>query len=275
MPDALLDFERLDALARAGREDFARALPFPHAVVDDFLPAEVAERVHDEFDDTDAGWDSYHHYNEKKEAVTTLEAMRPHTRALFDALQSQRFRDFVETLTGLEGLLPDPDLDGAGLHKTRPGGFLNVHTDFLSHPAHPTWDRQVNLLVYFNKDWKPEWQGGLELWDEDMTRCVRKVEPVFNRAVIFRTSDRSYHGHPQRLACPPDRFRRSLALYYFHDTGVRRELSSTGYRPIPSDPLPKRALIAVDRGLLRAYAFVRRHTGISNGSVARFLKRLS
>jgi hypothetical protein len=32
---------------------------------------------------------------------------------------------------------------------------------------------------------------------------------------MFSTTDYSYHGHPDPLSCPPDRSRRSLALYYY------------------------------------------------------------
>ena len=39
--------------------------------------------------------------------------------------------------------------------------------------------------------------------------------PVFNRLLIFATLDNAYHGHPDPLTCPPDRARRSMALYYY------------------------------------------------------------
>jgi hypothetical protein len=44
---------------------------------------------------------------------------------------------------------------------------------------------------------------------------VKKFLPVFNRMVIFNTTDLSYHGHPDPLNCPEDRSRRSLALFYY------------------------------------------------------------
>ena len=200
-----LDFERLEDLADRLREQFRTASPFPHVVIEDFLPQETAERVRAEFDETREGWDLYHHYNENKLAVSSLEPLGPHTRRLFDALQSRRFVDLVERLTGIPDLISDPDLDGAGLHKIEPGGFLNVHTDFLAHGKNKTWSRQVNLLLYFNRGWRPEWKGDLELWDAEVTRCERSIAPLFNRCVLFHTAEKSYHGHPHRLACPDGR----------------------------------------------------------------------
>jgi len=173
-----LDYERLDALAEERREAFATAEPYPFTVIDDFLPAEDAEQTLAEFEATESGWNHYHHYNEKKLALTDICQMGTHTQRVFAALQHQRFVEFLERLTGIDSLIADPDLDGAGLHQIVRGGFLNVHADFQSHTVNSAWSRQINLLIYFNRDWKPEWQGNLELWATDVSRCVESVEPV-------------------------------------------------------------------------------------------------
>lgn len=269
-----LDFERLDTLGREHGDAFARAEPFPHVVIDDFLPPDVADAVLEEFDRTEAGWNHYHHYNEKKLALTHLERMPPRTRELFDAFLSRRFVEWIEELTGIEGLVADPELDGAGLHKILRGGFLNVHTDFLSHTTKRHWSRQINLLLFLNKGWRPEWGGDLELWDSRMKRAVRSVAPVFNRCVIFHTTRKSFHGHPHPLACPPEESRRSLALYYFREESRRQDLRPTHYRPLPDDPLHKKLLVAGDRGLLRVYSALKRYTGLRDDVASRLLKRL-
>ena len=49
--------------------------------------------------------------------------------------------------------------------------------------------------------------------------------PIAGRCVIFATTDFSYHGHPLPLACPPDRSRRSIALYYYSAARPESELS--------------------------------------------------
>src|SRR5690606_23412792 len=95
-------------------------------------------------------------------------------------------------------------------------------------------DRRLNLLLYLNEDWRPEWGGDFELWDEGVGGCQERVAPLANRCVIFSTSDRSFHGHPSPLACPPGRTRRSLALYYYSNGRPAAEVgpsSSTVFRP--------------------------------------------
>ncbi|MBW2280777.1 MAG: 2OG-Fe(II) oxygenase [Deltaproteobacteria bacterium] len=268
-----LDYARLEAFARDRKGEFASADPFPHVVIDDFLPPDDAEKVLAEFAVTESGWNHYHHYNEKKLALTDVSRMGPHTQQVFAALQDDRFVAFLAALTGIDALISDPDLDGAGMHQIVPGGFLNVHTDFLSHTVNSDWSRQLNLLVYFNKDWQPQWNGALELWDDEMSRCVESVEPAFNRAVLFHTQSRSFHGHPHRLACPDGETRKSIALYYFRDEHERQALTPTNYRAMPDDPAYKHVLVTVDRWLLRVYSTLKRYTGLRDGMIDRILGR--
>ena len=95
-----------------------------------------------------------------------------------------------------------------------PGGLLKVHADFNLHQRLGL-ERRLNALLYLNRDWSDTYGGHLELWNRTMSRCERRVAPVFNRCVVFATSDSSFHGHPEPLSCPPGRSRRSIALYYY------------------------------------------------------------
>lgn len=120
----------------------------------------------------------------------------------------------MEKLTGIGDLLPDLAFLGGGLHEVLPGGSLEVHADFNLHPSLQL-HRRVNALLYLNEGWHEEWGGHLELWARDMSHCEKKIAPVFNRLVVFNITDDAYHGHPHPLACPPDRSRLALALYYY------------------------------------------------------------
>ena len=270
----ILDYPRLERIAQESRSDFARADPFPHIVIDDFLPTDVAETLLADFLHTQEGWKHYHHYNERKLGLTDLDQMSPHIRAVFEALLSQPTIDFISKLSGIEGLVSDPDLEGAGMHRVPPGGHLNIHTDFLTHTKKRSWHRHINLLIYLNKDWKEEWCGNLELWDKEMTHCVQSVAPAFNRCVIFNTVPKSYHGHPHKLACPQDESRRHILLYYYRDEGRPLELTPTDYQPLPDDSAFKKAMVAADARLLRLYTFLKGRTGLSDRMMDRILRRL-
>jgi len=268
----LLNLDHLETIARARRADFEKGEPFPHVVIDDLMPSDVAERIREEFEQAHDEWDHYYHYNQRKLAITTLDGMGPTTRAVVEELQSDEFLHVLETITGIEGLIADPHLDGAGMHLTRPGGYLNIHTDFQAHPIHTTWSREINLIIYFNHGWTEQMHGNLELWDEGMTRPVQSVLPQFNRCLLFKTSDHSLHGHPTPLACPEGDSRKSLALYYFRDVHARRELQPTHYFARPEDSLGKKLLIVADTALIRLYSVLRRYVGVTDGLVSRLLR---
>lgn len=129
-------------------------------------------------------------------------------------LNSQPFLEFLSNLTGIENLIPDPFFDGGGCHQIQPGGLLKIHADFNKHPK-TKLDRRLNVLVYLNEDWHEEYGGHFELWDKEMKESKKKILPLFNRMALFSTTSTSYHGHPNPLTCPPDRTRKSLALYYY------------------------------------------------------------
>lgn len=209
-----LDTEECRAYGRSLAAKYQGAVPFPHIVIDDFLDKDLLKRVLADFPSSD----SRQYFDRDQERLKFQ--FQPHeissglVRNIFAELNSQAFLGFLEELTGLKGLLPDPYFEGGGLHETKRGGHLGVHADFNGHDRLKV-ERKLNLLVYLNEDWEPAYGGQLELWDTEMKACAVRVEPVLGRAVIFTTSLDSFHGHPDPLNCPPERSRRSIATYYY------------------------------------------------------------
>ncbi|WP_206603044.1 2OG-Fe(II) oxygenase [Leptolyngbya ohadii] len=244
-----LDPEYLNALAQRYRESYASADPFPHTVIDNFLPERILDSILEEFPQPGSiDWQRFEAAAEKKLASKSEQQMGAATRLLLYQLNSSTFISFLETLTGITGLIPDPHFEGGGLHQIEPGGYLKMHVDF-SRNDRLKLDRRLNLLIYLNKDWKEEYGGHLELWDKDVTQLSKKILPLFNRCVIFNTTDFTFHGHPEPLTCPPGNTRKSLALYYYsngrpaHET--RGGQHSTLFRARPGETIdfekPKRS----------------------------------
>lgn len=210
-----LDPNYLDDLATKYKESYANAIPFPHIVIDNFLPESILEKILEEFPKPEeVDWQSFNNKSEKKLASTSELQMGEATRLLLYQLNSSTFLNFLEKLTGIEGLIPDPHFLGGGLHQIETGGYLKLHVDFNIYKRF-NLDRRLNLLLYLNKDWPEEYGGHLQLWDGEMKTCYQKILPIFNRCVVFSTTDFSYHGHPDPLTCPETRSRKSLALYYY------------------------------------------------------------
>lgn len=223
------------ALGQRLHDDYVGATPFPHIVMDDFLD-------HTLLNDLLSGFPSregLNHFDRDQERLKyqfhPWDVQHAGLRNLLNELNSRAFLAFLEKMTGIKGLIPDPYFMGGGLHETMPGGHLSVHADFNIH-GRLRVERRLNFLLYLNDDWQPDYGGDLELWDQQMTACQKRVAPLLGRAVVFNTSLDSFHGHPEPLRCPPGRSRRSIATYYY--TAPEEGVAS----------LPKRTTIFKQRG---------------------------
>ncbi|MCU1699937.1 MAG: hypothetical protein JWR34_6000 [Mycobacterium sp.] len=210
----VLDAKECRASGAALKSRYVTASPFPHIVLEDFIDKSVLRKLLDEFPTSEG----QKYFNRSQERLKYEYGPRhwqgATTHNLFALFNSAAFVAFLEQMTGFDGLIPDPYYSGGGLHETKRGGHLSVHADFNLHQKLGLI-RQLNLLVYLNDDWAPEYGGNLELWDRGMRAREVAVAPDLGRAVVFTTALDSYHGHPDPLTCPIDRSRRSMALYYY------------------------------------------------------------
>ncbi|MFM8791535.1 MAG: 2OG-Fe(II) oxygenase [Solirubrobacterales bacterium] len=206
----------LDRLADRASE-YQAAQPFPHISFDDFLPVAVAEAAEREFPGPDA--DIWQRFERKgleflKLACENEKLIPSPIRNILYALNSSTFLAFLEKLTGIDHLIPDPWFHGGGLHQTMPSGHLDIHLDFNFHRKMCVY-RRLNLLVYLNRDWKDSYGGQFELRKTKTAEPALSLLPTFNRAALFSTSNCSWHGQPRPVECPAGMSRRSLALYYY------------------------------------------------------------
>jgi hypothetical protein len=233
-----LEPDRLDYLANKYKHTYSSSRPFPHVIIDDFLPKSVLYNIIDEFPKPDEiNWETINNCRARKLGSTSELQMGAATRLLLYQLNSGIFINFLEGLTGIDGLIPDPHFFGGGLHQIERGGYVKIHADFSRHQK-LRLDRRLNFLLYLNQNWAEEYGGYLEMWNRDMTRCDKKILPIFNRCVIFNSTPFSYHGHPEPLNCPPNRTRRSLAIYYYTNGRPSEEITdrhSTLYLPRPGE----------------------------------------
>lgn len=235
--DGYLHFDE-DQCRTAGSgfaDRYQSATPFPHIAIDELLDPTALRPLLAEFPSTDGKTFFDREQERLKFQFQPHEIPGAQLRNLVTELNSRAFVGFLEEMTGIDGLIPDPYYVGGGLHETKSGGHLGVHADFNLHGTMKL-ERRLNLLVYLNDDWPEEYGGKLELWDKKMERCEVSVAPVIGRAVVFNTSLDSYHGQPDPVACPPDRARRSIATYYYTapQDGLRTlPERTTNFRPRP------------------------------------------
>jgi len=232
--------QNLDDILKERKNEFHKNNPFPHIIIDNLFDDDILRsatksaqsnvgevRVYGDKDQMNKRtMEGKYLLKGGGQNLTSIENNKivfNKTRStalgqVFNFLNGKEFVNFIGNLTDIDGLFSDDTFRGGGIHKTDAGGFLKIHIDF----SRPKWDKKVfrraNVLLYLNEGWKEEWGGDLELWDNPVKKngkCIKKVEPVFNRLVIFGTRKNSWHGHPHPLNTPSNISRWSFATYYY------------------------------------------------------------
>ena len=240
-----LSAEALLKVARARRDEFLSARPFPHVEIDGLFPEPYLAGLSEEFPEFKLR-EARHVVSksgrgcglsgEKAKCSITDEGSRvmksPYARGLYSLMLSPDFVDFLEALTGIKGVISDNSFTGSGFDQTLPGGSLGIHTDFHFNPRLKLV-RRINVFLYLNHDWRPEYGGDLELWSATNEsrgtpmprprKCVKRAQPLWNRLFVFATGDHTFHGHPMPLNTT-DRNRRSVAMYYYTNGQAHSEV---------------------------------------------------
>ena len=196
--------------------------PFYHQIIDNFFNQEQAKLISKEFPDYNSDiWYCYNNPLENKKTCNNWYHFGPETYKTLIMLNSKEFIKQLQKITGISKLYPDIGLHGGGLHIHGIGGKLNVHLDYSIHPKLKL-QRKLNLIIYLEEDWNPKWGGNLELWSHNKEKNKPDkrfvtIDNVFNRAVLFDTTQNSWHGFPEPLTCPEGKYRKSLAVYYLTD----------------------------------------------------------
>jgi Rps23 Pro-64 3,4-dihydroxylase Tpa1-like proline 4-hydroxylase len=202
------------------RSSYKAAKPFPHLVIDNLFTDELLNSLLPEIDGMQR--DQWKNVEQDPRERTLRMASAVEIGAagerFLNVVHSAAFLYLLSEITGVWQLLPDPYLQGGGYAAMRRGDYFNVHSD--RSVAYDTGlTRRLAMIVFLNKDWAPEYNGRLELWNPDAKQCDVFIDPVFNKTVLFEVAFPNYHGVPIPLACPVDRSRQSFILYY-HTVGI-------------------------------------------------------
>lgn len=232
--------------AKKGKNYFEE--PYEHLVIDNFFPSKLADICLENFPKiSDPSWE---HQNDKYIEVksrTTWQSEFDIPVGILDAiriLNSSIVMKSISNIMEIHKLLPDPYFTGGGLNVTRRGGLLDVHVDGNYHDA-TGLHRRLNALLYLNPNYQSDWGGEFGIYDETGDNCIKKVEPLFNRLVVFNTHDKSFHGLPDPVNFPEDELRRSIILYYY--TKAKRKGSEIAVKE-PHSALWKKKGIKDKRG---------------------------
>jgi hypothetical protein len=192
---------------------YRAAVPFPHAVLDDFVLV-APDEIEAAFPGPE--WEHWKSrasdFQPAKSSCRSLEVMPPLLRTMVHELGEPRFLRALAALSGFTNLLPDPYLHGGGLQWWGKGGEQIPHTDFPFHPSAPLC-RRVNVLVYLNPQWREGDGGELSFYGVGDDRPAVSISPKFGTCVIFNTDPWSVHSvEPIADSSAP---RRTIGVYYY------------------------------------------------------------
>lgn len=211
----MINFKKIENALK----QFKKNQPFDHCVVDGFFDLKTARLLEKDFPKYDNQvWFEYNNPLEHKKALNDWNKYPAFTYSLLMKLNSPQVIQLLEKYTGVD-LFPDPGLHGGGWHIHGQGGNLNPHFDYSIHPKCGL-QRKLNIIIYLSEKLNPErHKGHLGLWSHDKktnqpSDLIKEVAPQFNRAIIFDTTQNSWHGMSQKLKLPKGVYRKSLAIYY-------------------------------------------------------------
>ena len=232
----MIDFEKIEKNKEALRLDYLLAKPFPHLVIDGFCEEGKINQLMEQMPDITTKSRDYMFAANKFEK-SKIKTISPLFEELYHDLTSTRFKEWLCFITN-ESIFVDDAFHGGGIHQGKKGSFLDMHVDFNYHPLHTNWYRNLNLLLYLNKNWKPEYGGHLKL--EDLRSGEKaEIEVPFNRMVIQQTRKYTLHGY-SKTNFPDGQYRTSIASYAYsiHKTLIEKP-RTTDWHPADDEPLKK------------------------------------
>ena len=219
--NSYIDFNQLNQNVEIYKQQYRDASPFELLVIDNFLTDWGLEQIDVPSLSSKAASDeksSDYLFAKEKIENPNLTNISSALNDLKKELTSGEFSKFLSDVTG-KVLFVDEKFVGGGLHQGGEGSFLEMHADFSRHPEKREWIRELNLLLYLNKDWRPEYAGSLDLQNAH-TGETKSIEPIENRFVIMLTKEHTIHGY-KPINFPPGTFRTSIAAYaYTEDDGT-------------------------------------------------------
>lgn len=207
----MINLDYLEANKERLREEYLLAKPFPYLIIDNFCDEQMLNTLYSKIPELENKSRDYMFANNKFEKSNYKE-LGSEFQELYTELASDRMNKFLSFIAN-EDVFVDPKNHGGGLHQGKKNSFLDMHLDFNYHPLNKGWYRNMNLLLYLNKDWKPEYKGHLKLVDL-RTGEEKELEVPFNRLIIQQCRAYTLHGY-EMTSFPEGKYRTSIATYAY------------------------------------------------------------
>lgn len=211
----MIRFDVLEQNIDALHQQWKTSSPFEYIIIDNFCEEEPLKRAYETIqgiDKSSVGKSRDYVFAKNKLEKSEFKDLSPELTEIYNDLISTRFQNIIKQATGIGSAFIDTDFHGGGIHMGGEGSFLDMHTDFNVHPV-KKWVRELNVLLYLNPGWKPEYKGCLKLQHKH-TGEKAEIEPIWNRCVIMLTKEHTVHGY-DAINFPKGIYRTSMATYCY------------------------------------------------------------
>ena len=198
-----------------------------YITIDNFLDNDLALSIQNEIlHIPKTEWDRYENPLEQKNTLRNKYNLPPLTDNLFSQLNSLAFLEELSQLSGFN-IMEDKSRNWWGIHTFNNGDKLDIHVDAGRHPING-FKKIITLGIYLSYKWKSENGGYLEFWKGSnatdanpfLEYCITRIEPKFNRLIIFECNDYAWHGAPEPCICNDDEIRIFLTCSYLADIDI-------------------------------------------------------
>jgi hypothetical protein len=209
-----LDYKNINTL----NDIFLKSIPSPSIIIENFFHDDVALLLNDECQNSnDSHWKVFTRNGSHMIEYNNIQQL-PKAYEVYSYLHSGPFLKWLEQLTGINGLIPDPHLIGAGYSKSFRGDTLKIHTDFNWNNELKLY-RVLSLIVYLTPGWKVEWGGGLDFYNNDRTEVIKTLPCLYNNCAIWKYDELGFHGYTTPINCPEGKSRNSIRAFYYVSDG--------------------------------------------------------
>ena len=223
---------------------FTEAEPYSYLVIDNFLSPKIIEHI-DKYTKSEPENFSKKFTDEfqNNKTISTGEAVPQLVKVLSTQFASSEILRYFEKITGLGPLIPDPhyNTEYGYYHILKAGGVLGSHVDHSRHHVFG-FPHVLNLVIYLTKDWKPEFGGALCLYDASGKRVIKRIECLYNRAVLFMCHPTAYHG-VEPVTSSINIGRHSLYFAYYTVQGQRERSCNSG-QEVGQKAVPSRRVLS-------------------------------
>ena len=203
--------------------------PYRYVVIDNFFKDDVAEKLFTNYpNENSSKWYRFRDdiggiknvLEQGMYGISDEKDIPSVWQNVISKMNNFEFCKMLEKITGVLDILPDTYNkigQWTGLRVMKKGSYQLIHSDARLHP-HLKLEKKLTIVGYMNKNWKESDSGYLEIWNNDMKKCFEKVEPIFNRVLLFENTETSYHGVPE-----VNGYRNSFLLSYLKDVDDFKE----------------------------------------------------